>query len=386
MITTLIASTLLLTHSEHYALDLKKMQLANDRLRAHIHAGDLAGAVGLVMLDGKVVAHDAFGWSDLEQKTLMKRDTIFQVMSMTKPVTATAAMICIERGLINLDDPIEKFLPQFKDIQVKGEDGVLREATSRPTVRQLMTHTSGLASDDPGGISDEEKARLPLSEYAKLLGTEPLRTEPGTTVRYSGVGFSTLAAIIEIASGRAFDEFVQAEIFKPLGMTETKFFLPVEMRSRLAQVYTKDNGALVPFKHDRYREGAQFTNGAGGLYSTASDMAKFIDAFRFGTKKTVLSPNSIRLMTSLNTGNLMTDGSESRGYGLSWSIIRNPMAQGTLRNLGSFGHTGAFGTEYWHDRDTGLSVVFMAQTFFISEDARKHYATMVNASLRETGQ
>lgn len=385
MITTLIATNLILAAQDHptYKIDPKKMELANNRLKEHIHSGDLAGAVGLVMLDGRVVALNAFGWSDLEQKKLMKTDTMFQVMSMTKPVTATAAMICIERGLINLDDPIENYLPQFKGIEVKGEDGTLRKATTKPTIRHLLTHTSGLASDDPGGISDEDKAKLPLKEYAKLLGTEPLRTEPGTVVRYSGVGFSTIAAIVEIASGQSFDKFVTTEIFKPLGMAETTFFLPEKLRPRLAQVYTKDKGALVPFQNDRFRAGAKFANGAGGLYSTAADMGKFIDSFRFGSQKSLLSPNSVRLMTSLNTGDLMTDGNNSRGYGLSWSIIRSPMAQGTLRNLGSFGHTGAFGTEYWHDRDTGLTVVFMAQTFFISEEARKHYSTMVNASLRE---
>jgi len=384
MITTFIAARLILAPQSHpsYQIDARKMQIANNRIRRHIHAGDLAGAVGLVMLDGKIVALDAFGWSDLEQKKLMKTDTIFQVMSMTKPVTATAVMICVERGLINLDDPIENYLPQFKGIEIKSEDGSLRKASMKPTIRHLLTHTSGLASDDPGGISDEDKAKLPLKEYAKLLGTEPLRTEPGTVVRYSGVGFSTAAAIVEIASGRPFDEFVTTEIFKPLGMNETTFFLAERSRPRLAQVYTKDKGALVPFGNDRFRVGAKFANGAGGLYSTASDMGKFMDSFRFDAPRSVVSPNSVKLMTSLNTGDLMTDGSNSRGYGLSWSIIRNPMAQGTLRNLGSFGHTGAFGTEYWHDRDTGLTVVFMAQTFFISEDARKHYSTMVNASLK----
>jgi CubicO group peptidase (beta-lactamase class C family) len=380
MISTILAASLLSPPT--FQLDPVKMRLANDRLRAHIHAGDLAGATTLVMLNGKVVANDAFGWSDLESGKLMKRDTIFQVMSMTKPVTASAVMLCVEKGLLGLDDPIEMYLPQFKGIKIKGEDGVLRDVSTRPTIRHLLTHTSGLASDDPGGISDEEKARMPLSEYAKRLGTEPLRTEPGTVIRYSGVGMSTAAAIVELVTGQAFDNFVGQEIFKPLGMKETYFFLPTALRPRLAQVYTKDNGKLVPFKHDRYRDGARFANGAGGLYSTAADMGKFIDAFRDGSDRTFLSPNSVHLMTSLNTGDLLSDGNNARGYGLSWSIIRSPMGQGTLRNLGSFGHTGAFGTEYWHDRDTGLTVVFMAQTFFISEDARKHFSTMVNASLR----
>ena len=165
MITTLIAFGMMSQpERSHYQIDAAKLKLANDRLRAHIHSGDLAGAVTLVVLDGKVVALDAFGWSDLEQKTLMKRDTIFQVMSMTKPVTAAAVMLCVERGLVSLDDPVEKYLPQFKGIKVKGENGALHEVSTRPIVRHLLTHTSGLASDDPGGISDEDKAKMPLGE------------------------------------------------------------------------------------------------------------------------------------------------------------------------------------------------------------------------------
>jgi len=381
MISTILAASLLTVPD--YRIDPAKMRLANDRLRSHIHVGDLAGATTLVMLNGKVVAHDAFGWSDLESKKLMKRDTIFQVMSMTKPVTAAAVMVCVEKGLLGLDDPVEMYLPQFKDIQIKGEDGKLRAARTRPTVRHLLMHTSGIASDDPGGISDEEKARMSLSEYSKRLGSEPLRTEPGTVIRYSGVGFSTAAAIVEIVAKEGFDQFVEREIFKPLGMKETYFFLPTSLRPRLAQVYMKENGKLTPFKHDLYREGAKFANGAGGLYSTAMDMAKFMDSFRVGTDRAFLSPNSVKLMTSLNTGDLMSDGNSARGYGIGWSVIRSPFAQGTLRGIGSFGHTGAFGTEYWHDQSTGLTVVYLAQTFFISEDARKHYSTMVNASLKE---
>lgn len=381
MIATILATSLM--NSSDFQIDPLKMRLANVRLRSHIHSGDLAGATTLVMLNGRVVSHEALGWSDLESKKLMKRDTIFQVMSMTKPVTGAAVMICVEKGLIGLDDPVEMYLPQFKGIQVKGEDGTLREVKTKLTIRHLLTHTSGLASDDPGGISDEEKARMPLSEYAKRLGSEPLRTEPGTVIRYSGVGFSAAAAIVEIVTKGSFDKFVEREIFAPLGMKETYFFLPKSLRPRLAQVYMKEKGKLVPFAHDRFRDGAKFANGAGGLYSTAADMAKFIEAFSERSNRPILSPNTVQLMTRLNTGDLLSDGSSSRGYGLSWSVVRSPMAQGTLRGIGSFGHTGAFGTEYWHDRDTGMTVVFMAQTFFIPEDARKHYSTMVNASLKK---
>lgn len=384
MMTTLIGAGMMsLMVGGEYRIDAAKMKLANERLRSHIHARNLAGAVTYVMLDGEVVSNEAFGWSDLEKNQFMKRDSLFQVMSMTKPVTAAAVMVCVERGLIGLDDPIEKYLPKFKGIQVRSEDGSVRDASTRPTIRHLLSHVSGLASDDPGGISDEVKARMSLREYSKLLGSEPLRSDPGAVVRYSGVGFSTAAAIVEIASGRLFEEFVYEEIFGPLGMTETTFFLPGSLRSRLAQVYTQKGDQLVPFDHDRFRDGARFSNGAGGLYSTATDMAKFIQAFSSRPGRKFLSPGSVELMTMVQTGSLLTDGNDARGYGLGWSVIRGPLGQATLRSQGSFGHTGAFGTEFWHDPTTGLTVVFLAQTFFINEDARRHYSTMVNASLRK---
>lgn len=383
MIAVFIASSLVNTTQEPSDLqfDQAKLKAANERLRSHIHAGNLVGAVTLVMKDGKVVSHTPVGYQDYETKKLMSRDTIFQVMSMTKPVTGAAMMICVERGLVNLDDPIEYYLPKFKDIHVKEGSALARPASTRPTIRHLLTHTSGLSGDDPGGISDDDKAKMPLREYAKLLGTEPLRTDPGTTVRYSGVGFSTMAAIIEIVTKTPFDQFVDKEILKPLGMTHTTFFLPARYNDKLTKVYIKEEGKLKPMFYDRYRSGAKFANGAGGLYSTASDMAKFIDAFRVGSKANILSPNTVKLMTSVQTGNLLTDGNDARGYGLSWSIVRNPGAQSTLRSIGSFGHAGAFGTDFWHDPSTGVTVVYMAQTWGIGDDARKQFATMVNASL-----
>ncbi len=364
------------------SFDQARLDAAREHLNQHIRQGHLAGAVTLVMHNGKTVAFDALGYADLETKAPMMKDTIFQVMSMTKPVTATAAMICVEKGLLSLDDPVEKYLPQFEGIKVKGPDGTLVNAKSKPTLRHLMMHTSGIASDDPGGISDEAKAKLPLKEYSKLLGTEPLNTQPGEVIRYSGVGFSTLASIIEIVTKTHFDDFVNNEIFKPLGMSDTYFFLPDKQRSRLAQVYGMDKGKLVPFDNDRFRPGAQFANGAGGLYSTAQDMGKFIEAFRDAKKSPMLSRASINLMTTLQTGDLLSDGNTARGYGLSWSVVRGPAGQTTLRSTKSFGHTGAFGTEFWHDRETGITLVFMAQTFFIPEDARKQFSTMINASYR----
>lgn len=380
MICPLIA--LITSQSPPPSLDPSRLVLAHDALRQHVREGKIPGAVTLVMQGGKVVHFGTTGYLNVAQRTVLRKDSLFQVMSMTKPVTAIAAMIAVEQGLFGLDDPVENHLPQFRDQRVQMADGSTLPAKSRLTIRQLMTHTSGVSSDDPGGLTDDEKFKLPLLEYAKLLGKEPLRAHPGEEIRYSGVGFSALAAIIELRSGKPFQTFVQEHIFDPLGMKDTFFFLPPGRRSELATVYMMDSGKLVEFEHNRFREGARFANGAGGLYSTASDMGRLIDSFRSGARTWVVSQPTLRLMTTLQTGSLLSDGNDARGYGLGWSVIRSVRGQNTLRSVGSFGHTGAFGTEFWHDPATGVSLVYLTQTFLVDETPRRQFSTMVNASLR----
>ena len=381
----MIASLLLvLTHApaSTTALDAARVQQAHQHLRAHVRAGRFPGAVTLVMQHGRVVHQGVTGFADPDRRILLRADSVFQVMSMTKPITATAALIAVEQGLFGLDDPIEDHLPQFRGIQVRQADGTVTPALSRPTIRQLMTHTSGLTSDDPGGMSDDDKFLMTLADYAARLGQEPLRAQPGTEIRYSGVGYSTLAAIIERRSGTTFQAFTQRHIFRPLGMRETTFFLPAAQHARLPWVMTQQNGRLVEFPVNRFRAGAKFANGAGGLYSTAPDMAAFIESFRTGSARPLLSEPMRKLALTLQTGELMMDRTDARGYGLGWSVIRSPRGQNTLRSIGSFGHTGAYGTEYWHDPATGVTVVFLAQTYGVQEAPRRQFSTIVNDALR----
>lgn len=359
-----------MTQAPNY--DADRLARVVPRLVEMTHRGALAGSVVLVRQRGKTLLSRSIGYADLEAKKLMSSDTVFQVMSMTKPVTAMAVMLCVEDGLLNLDDPVSKYLPSMKGVTVRGF-----EAKPAPTVLNLLTHTSGLASDDPGGLSDEAKWKMTLADYSKLIGTEPLLYQPGSEIKYSGVGISAAAAVVEKVSGKPFHEFVQKRIFDKLGMADTHFFLPDAKRARLAQVYGGEPGSLKVFAHDRFRTGAVFANGAGGLYSTASDMAKFIESF---VGKSLLSPAGTRLMTSLQTGDLLMDNGRERGVGIGWIVTRRSPVGTTLRPVGSFGHTGAFGTEYWADPRSGTVAVFMAQTFGLPEDARKSFDTMVAAA------
>lgn len=351
------------------------------RMKQFVQEREVAGTVVLIQRRGKTVLLDAQGLASIEEGKPMETDAIFQVMSMTKPITAIALMTCVERGLVNLDDPAERYLPNLSKIRVKQPDGTLTTPKNRPTVRQLITHTAGFGSNDPGGLDDDAKRLLTLKEYADKLHEEPLIAEPGTTISYSGPGFAAAGRIIEVVTGKTLDAFMGSEIFAPLGMKDTFFFLPVDQRPRLAIFYTAQDARLSPLGENPFRPGARYANPAGGLYSTATDMATLLACIVEGGKKgkfRLLSPAGVTTMTMLQTGNLIPDKSEVQGYGLGFAMVRSAGGTSQLKPVGSYGHIGAYGTEFWADPKTGVVVVFMSQSF--SDRVRKTFNTMVNAA------
>lgn len=349
------------------------------RMRQFVDAKTVAGTVVMVTRNGKTVMLDAQGYANLETRAQMRTDTIFQIMSMTKPITAMAVVMCAEMGLLNLDDPIEKHLPSFRGLRVKSEDGRLVEPNVKPTLRHLMTHTAGYSGNDPGGLDDDGKRLKTLAEYAELLGKEPLSYQPGTQIRYSGPGFAALGRVVEVVSGMPFERFCQERMFAPLKLKDTFFFAPESVYDRLAYGYFEDNGKLVPIEPNPFRRGARFANPAGGLYSTAADMATLLGSM-IGGKTRLLSTAGIDAMTGIQSGNLLMDGNDAQGFGLGWAVVRSPAGQMSLKPIGSFGHTGAYGTEFWADRKKGIVVVFMAQGFGNASEVRKTFNTMVNAA------
>jgi CubicO group peptidase (beta-lactamase class C family) len=352
------------------------------RMRSFVDKGDVAGTVVLVARKGKVELLDAQGFANIETRTPMRTDTVFQIMSMTKPVTALAVVQCAEAGLLRLDDPIDRHLPELRNLKVRRPDGSTAAPASRPTIRQLLTHTAGFDSIDPGGLDDDAKRKISLADYAKLLPGLPLVGEPGQAIRYSGTGYATLGRIVEVVTGKTLDAYMQERIFGPLEMKDTFFFAPESIRPRLAFFYGRDNGRLVPMEHDPYRIGAKYANPAGGLYSTAADMVKILEALNAGgvwKGRRILSPAGVRAMTTVQTGDLTMDGSPALGYALGFTVVRTAAGQSSLKPIGSYGHTGAYGTEFWADPQTGIAAVFMAQGFE-STEARKTFNTMVNAA------
>lgn len=366
-----------------HGFDQERLQAISRRLRAFVDEGVVAGTVVLVTRNGREVFCDVQGYANLEKKQPMRRDTIFQIMSMTKPITAVAVALCAEDGRLSLDDPIDQHLPGFRGIKVRQPDGTLVDAQVRPTIRHLLTHTAGFGSIDPGGLDDDQKRKLTLAEYAELLPTEPLVGQPGSAIRYSGPGFAALGRIVSVASRLPFDRFVEERITAPLGLPDTFFFAPESKLDRIAFGYFREGSELKPLEADPFRRGARFANPAGGLYSTADDMARLLNALIQADgkgKRGLLSARMLDAMTTIQTGQLLMDGGEAQGFGLGWAVVRSASGQMHGKPIGSFGHTGAFGTEFWADKSRGIVVVFMAQGFDNASLVRKRFNTMLNAA------
>lgn len=363
--------------------DSARLALIPLRMKEAVERREVAGTVVLVRERGRTVLLDAQGLARLEPDTAMRKDTIFQIMSMTKPIVAMAAVILAERGQLRLDDPVSKWIPTFAGLKVREADGSVRPPRKWPTIRQLMSHTAGFGGNDPAGIDDDIKRAMELGPYVDRLPESPLIGHPGEKISYSGLGFSTLGRIVELASGKPLEQFMQESIFGPLGMRDTSFFLPETKRPRTAWVYVTGERGLSSLERNPYREGARLANPAGGLYSTAEDMGRLMEcivAEGKGNGKRLLSPAGVQAMTTLATGDAKMDDSDALGYGLGFTVVRSAAGQASLKPVGAFGHTGAFGTEFWGDRERGIVAVFMAQGFENTTPARKAFNTMVNAA------
>jgi CubicO group peptidase (beta-lactamase class C family) len=339
-------------------------------LESQVAEGELAGAVTLVARHGKIVHRWAIGLKDIATGESLAADTIFRIFSMTKPVTAVAMMILFERGLWSPDDPIARHLPEFAG--VKGPGGLAPDHA--PTMRELMTHTAGFAygigpgphdEADAGYIAAKIWAADDLADFIRRLAALPLAYQPGTRFRYS-LSMDVQGAIIERLSGTSLPDFMRANIFEPLGMVDTDFFVPAEKLPRLATLYHKYGAPVLtplppsPFLRD---PGVipSVPNGGGGLYSTADDYARFCQMLlnhgELGGAR-VLARVSVSMMTK----NYLSDAIlKSRpligahqfepgfGYGFNGAVFVDPEAVGSKVGKGTYQWDGAAGTWFWID-------------------------------------
>lgn len=336
-------------------IDAAKLAKISDRMKEFVASKQISGAVTLVARRGRVVHLDAVGLADIKASREMKKDSIFAVASMTKPISATAVMILLDEGKLSLTDPVSKHIPAFADIKLKSGAKPTREIT----IRDLLTHTSGL-----GGSQVNVGT---LANTVDEIVKRGLDFEPGSKWQYSPA-ITVCGRIVEVASGQAFDEFLAKRIFEPLGMKETSFLPgPAEQQGRLARIYkpNADKTDLEPGRNFITEESTVLTpNPSGGLFSTALDMARFYQAILNGGElngKRIVSADAVKQMKSVQSGELATGFTPGNSWGLGWCLIRQPQGVSKMLSPGTFGHGGAFGTQGWVDPKQEMIYVLMIQ-------------------------
>jgi CubicO group peptidase (beta-lactamase class C family) len=337
----------------------------------------VAGAVTLVASDSDIVEFDALGMADIEAGHAMQKDTIFQIMSMTKPVTAIGIMMLAEEGKLALRDPVEQYLPEFRNQHVAtniGPDAARLGMPGHPiTIRDLMTHTAGIQDGAPAAIHDyPQLLNVPLDEVVRQLARQPLLFQPGTQWSYSSPGIEILGRLIEVCSGRKYEDFITDRILRPLGMKDSFFYPPAGKIARIAMVYVQKDGKLIRAPGTilggdptKYRHGAVFPAPGWGLYSTAQDL---LHLYRMMLKNGVyegrryLSPFSIHVMTEAHTNDIQPVGwMRGTGYGLAWEVVTDPLGELAGHSKGTYGHGGAFGTQGWIDPSSQLISILLIQ-------------------------
>lgn len=355
-------------------LDAAKLAQIPVRMKQFIDRGTAAGIVTLVARNGQVAALDAVGSTDLDGKQPMRTDNIFQIHSMTKPIVCMGVMMLVEEGLLSLTDPVEKHLPEFRGQMVIDRvdaDGSirLRKPSRLPTIRDLMTHTSGMMLNPPPGIGELHGAlHKSLPEVALVISQQPLQFDPGTKWQYSNMGIAALARILEVRSGMALEKFLEARIFQPLGMKDTYIFPPKEKFHRMPTAYILKDGKPVKYTTDplgegkmKFRENARYSLPEGGVYSTAMDLFALYQLLLNGGERNgvrLLSKASVDVMTKVHTGDLKTNA-PGNGYGLGWAIVKDPMAELSLLSRGAYGHGGRYGTYCFIDPKRQMIGIFM---------------------------
>jgi CubicO group peptidase (beta-lactamase class C family) len=364
-----------------------RLQRLSRMIEARVTAGDIAGAVVAVGRRAKIVHVSSHGVADLESKAKIGPSTMFRIASMTKPVVSAAIMMMVEEGRIRLNDPVSRYIPEFRGMQVAmaqpaargGGAGAAAGAAPRfdrvaanreITVRDLLTHTSGLGSgtmsnSDIANVARKEGERL--SDYIPRLGKTALEFQPGTRWAYSpGAGFETLGRLVEITSGMPLDQFFRTRIFEPLGMTNTTFWPSDAQWPRVATVYQRSDGKLTKavMPNDTLGRNVYF-RGSGGLFSTAEDYVQFglmlANDGESGGKR-LLSRKSVEMLRAVHIPDTLPGRPAGEGYGLGVRVVTNHAVRGTMLSNGTYGWSGAQGTHFFVDPEEKLTAVLMVQT------------------------
>jgi CubicO group peptidase (beta-lactamase class C family) len=392
----LFAQTAAMARSDVPTAKAERAGMSSERLKSMapsmqsvVDQGKVSGVVTLVARHGKVVQFDAVGKQDIEANKPMATDSIFRIYSMSKPITGVAMMILFEQGKWQLNDPVAKFIPEFKDLKVHtgtGPDGKpnLQSQSHPMTMKELMSHTAGFTygvfSNSPVDVLQREadvmNDDITLAEMIRRVAKLPLNSQPGAQWQYS-ISVDIQGYIVEKISGMPFDQFLAKHIFQPLKMVDTGFYVPAEKLSRFAQVYNTDaQGKLKVenggFNRDYSKNPALFSGG-GGLVSTAADYFRFCQMLLNGGALggvRILSPLTVELMRTNAIGDKAVGlGGAGVKFGLDFAIYTDPVAAGGYYGEGTYWWGGAAGTWFWIDPVRDLIVIGMIQHLGASSGA-----------------
>ncbi len=387
--------------------DGERLQRIDTAINAEIADGNIAGAVALIARDGDVVYHKSFGLADIASGKPMQTDSIFRIASMTKAITSVAVMILYEQGYFQLNDPVADFVPAFAKPRVAvsyDENGIVTE--TRPAAREiriidLLSHSSGISygfMDQPlqrsykaHGVIDGVTAKnVKLADVMQKLAGQPLLFDPGSRFAY-GLNTDLLGYLVEVVSGKPPDQFFQEQVFTPLGMRDTYFYLPASKADRLVTLYAfvdelrVSDGTEADIKLDNPRypvEGAKsYFSGGAGLSSTALDYGRFVTMLLNEGEldgQRVLSRKSVELMRAPR---IDWDDDGGADFGFGFEVISDLGAYGELGTDGAYSWGGAFNTSYWIDPAERLVGVFMSQSRPTETDISARYQTLVYQAL-----
>jgi CubicO group peptidase (beta-lactamase class C family) len=383
----------------NHGFDKTRLDRISPWMQRYVDERKYPGSSLLIARDGNEVFFDAVGQRNIKESLPFERDTVARIYSMTKPITSVAIMMLVERGLFQLEAPVSDFIPGFAEAKclISGATSIDQtEPCAVPTIRQLLTHTSGLSySFNPGPLAEvmaEQKldfgpGKVSLAKMADYLATMPLAFAPGSRWEYS-VGIDIAGRVIEVASGKSLDQFFAEEIFAPLGMSETAFNVPDGTGNRFASLYTplaadtmtldtssatSDTLRLV----DSYEKSPYYAtamrSGGGGLVGTIDDYMAFIEMLRRGGDcegGRLLSPRTVDFMmrnhlpgdiASMGAKSFAEQPMEGMGFGIGGSVVLDPGRVGVPGSVGDFSWGGMASTGFWIDRALDLSVVFFTQ-------------------------
>lgn len=348
-----------------FSLAAPKLDPIDAAMQEMIDNKEIAGAVTVVVSKDKVLHLGTTGLADVQSNRPMKKDTIFWIASMTKPVTAVAVMLLHDQGKLKPTDLVSKYIPEFADLKTpSGKPANL-------TITHILTHTSGLAE----ATGEEARKAKTLQELVPFWVAKPTAYEPGEKWAYNQSGINAAGRIVELVSGMSFDQFLEKRLFGPLGMKDTTFYPSDEQKKRLVTAYASKDGRLeaVPPRAD-FGSKDRPPQGNGGLFSTAPDYARFCQMLLSGglaDGKRILSTGALKFINTPQTGDIPTgffqndtwgNRGKNYGWGLGTCVLKEPHeGVAEVLSAGSFGHGGAWGTQAWIDPKKGVAYVLMVQ-------------------------